>query len=192
MIKSIIFDFAGVIGSDGYWVLLKEKLLNFEDKKIFFHNLSIKVDDGSINNREFIEIIARELKIPEEIVWKEIFKRIVINQDLLILISKLKKNYKICLLTNYTHEWMSELINIYKLDKYFDIKVISSLEKLAKPDKKIYQIALDRLESKFAEAIFIDDRQYNVDGGENAGIKSLLFTTNEKLKKDFENLGIKA
>ncbi|MFA5769997.1 MAG: HAD family phosphatase [Patescibacteria group bacterium] len=191
MIKSIIFDFAGVIGSDGYWVLLKEKLPNFEDKKTFFHDLSIKVDDGTINNKEFVEIIARELKMPEEIVWKEIFKRIVINQDLLTLISKLKKNYKICLLTNYTHEWMSELINIYKLDKYFDIKVISSLEKLAKPDIRIYQIALGRLESKPAEAIFIDDRQYNVDGGENAGIKSFLFTTNEKLKKDFENLGIK-
>ena len=86
MIKSIIFDFAGVIGSDGYWVLLKERLLNFEDKKIFFHDLSIKVDDGTINNKEFVEIIASELKMPEDIVWKEIFKKVIINQELLTLI----------------------------------------------------------------------------------------------------------
>ncbi|MEK7097070.1 MAG: HAD family phosphatase [Patescibacteria group bacterium] len=191
MIKSIIFDFAGVIGSDGYWVLLKERLLNFEDKKIFFHDLSIKVDDGTINNKEFVEIIASELKMPEDIVWKEIFKKVIINQELLTLISQLKKNYKICLLTNYTHEWMSELIDIYKLDKYFDVKVISSLEKLAKPDKKIYLIALSRLNLKPNEAIFIDDRQYNVDGGEEVGIKSLLFVSNEQLIKDLKNLEIK-
>lgn len=192
MIKSIIFDFAGVIGTDGYWMWLREKISNFELKKIYFHDISDQVDIGTISNQEFVHLIAKELQVPKEIVWKEIFKRIIINQDLLTLISKLKKNYKICLLTNYTHEWMSELINIYKLDKYFDIKVISSLEKLAKPDKKIYLIALNLLKVKPEEAIFIDDRQYNVDGGENAGIKSLLFATNQELKKDFKNLEIKA
>ena len=191
MIKSIIFDFAGVIGSDGYWVLLKERLLNFEDKKIFFHNLSIKVDDGTISNKEFVKIIARELKISEEIVWKEIFKRIIINQELLEIISKLKKLYKICLLTNFTNEWMKELFEVYQLEKYFDVKVISSLEKLAKPDKKIYLIALNLLKLKPNEAVFIDDRQYNVDGGEEVGIKSLLFVSNEQLIKDLKNLGIK-
>lgn len=107
------------------------------------------------------------------------------------MISKLKKQYKICLLTNFTNEWINQLIDTYELDRYFDIKVISSVYKLIKPDKKIYLIALSLLKSKPEEAIFIDDRQYNVDGGENAGIKSLLFTTNEKLKKDFENFGIK-
>ena len=190
MIKSIIFDFAGVIGTDGYWIWLKEKLPNLEDKKIFFHDLSIKVDNATISNRKFVETIARELKMPEEIVWKEIFKRIVINQDLLNAISQLKKNYKICLLTNYTHEWMSQLISIYKLDKYFNVKIISSLVRLVKPDKKIYLLALELLKSKSNEAVFIDDRQYNVDSGEQVGIKSLLFVSNEQLIKDLENLGI--
>ena len=191
MIKAIIFDFAGVIGSDGYWIYLKEKLHNLEDRKVYFQELSVRVDNAIITNQEFVQTIAKKLQVSNEIVWKEIFKRIVINQDLLTLISQLKKNYKICLLTNYTHEWMSELIDIYKLDKYFDVKVISSLEKIVKPSKEIYLIALNLLKVKPEEAIFIDDRQHNVDGGENVGIKSLLFVSNEQLIKDLENLEIR-
>jgi epoxide hydrolase-like predicted phosphatase len=191
MIKSIIFDFAGIIGSDGYWIFLKEKVLDLENKKQFFHNLSIKVDDGTISNKQFIATIAQELKIPIETVWPEIFNRIVINQKLLIMIEKLKKQYKICLLTNYTHEWLEKLFEIYKLDKYFDVKVVSSLAKLVKPDKRIYLMALDLLKLKPSETIFIDDRQHNVESGENVGIKSLLFSSNEKLRTDLENFGIK-
>ncbi|MEK7177578.1 MAG: HAD-IA family hydrolase [Patescibacteria group bacterium] len=191
MIKAIIFDFAGVIGSDGYWIYLKDKLIDLEERKSYFHELSVKVDDATITHQEFVQIIATELKVPEEIVWKEIFKRIVINQELLEIINKLKKRYKICLLTNFVNEWMKELFKVYKLDKYFDVKVVSSLEKMVKPNKEIYLLALNLLKLKPNETIFIDDRQYNVDGGEKVGIKSLLFTTNEKLKKDFKNLGIK-
>lgn len=191
MIKSIIFDFAGVIGSDGLWIYLKEKLIDLEEKKSYFQELSVKVDNATITNQEFVQAIATILKVSEKIVWKEIFKRIVINQELLEIINKLKKRYKICLLTNFTNEWMKELFKVYQLDKYFDVKVISSLYKLVKPDKKIYLIALNLLRSKPNETLFIDDRQCHVDGGKNAGIKSLLFTTNEKLKKDLENLEIK-
>ncbi|VVA43509.1 conserved hypothetical protein [Candidatus Roizmanbacteria bacterium] len=190
MIKSIIFDFAGVIGSDGYWIWLKEKLPDLDNKKRYFQDISVQVDNGTITNQEFVNAIAKAVNVPEKIVWKEIFKRIIINQDLLNLINQLKKKYKIGLLTNFTNEWLSQIIEIYDLDKYFDIKVISSLEKLVKPDKKIYSTTLNLLKSKPDEAVFIDDRQYNVDGGENVGIKSLLFTTNEKLINDLENLGI--
>lgn len=191
MIKAIIFDFAGVIGSDGYWVILKERLPDIQKRKQFFHNLSIQVDDGSISNKQFASIISKELTVPENEIETEIFKRIIINKELLERIRQLRKQYKICLLTNYTHEWMERLFQIYSLDQFFDVKVISSLVGLVKPDKKIYQLALNRLEIKPEEAVFIDDRQYNVDGGEQAGIKSLLFTNNELLEKDFLKLGIK-
>ena len=79
---------------------------------------------------------------------------------------------------------MNELFSIYKLEKYFDSKVISSLHNVIKPEKEIYQISLNKLKIKSEEALFFDDRQRNVDGGEKVGIKSFLFTTNEKFKKD--------
>lgn len=190
MIKVIFFDFAGVIGTDGYWIWLKEKVPDLESKRSYFQSLSEKIDRRDITNQEFVEAVAEGVNVPAEIVWKEIFKKIIINTELLNLISQLKKKYKIGLLTNYTYKWMDELFTIYNLDKYFDEKIISSLHGAIKPDIKIYQIALNLFKIKPAEAIFIDDRQTNIDGGKNAGIKSLLFTTNLKLVEDLRSCGI--
>ena len=190
MIKAILFDFAGVIGADGYWIWLKEKVLDLEDKKSYFQSLSEKIDRGDITNKEFIEAVAKESKSSLKIVWPEIFKKIIINAELLNLISQLKKKYRVGLLTNYNYIWMKELLKFYKLDKYFDVKVISSFYKMIKPNKEIYLKTLELLKVKPEEAIFIDDRLHNVDGGENAGIKSFLYTTNQKLKEDLKSCRI--
>lgn len=190
MIKAIIFDFAGVIGTDGYWVWLREKVSDIENSQSYFQDLVDEVDKGIISNQELVKTISKKVGVSGEIVRREIIEKVKINFQLLNLISRLKKKYKIGLLTNYTHEWMYELIFKYKLEKYFDVKVISSLHKVVKPDKKIYKITLDLLNVKPNEAIFIDDRQRNVDGGESVGIKSFLFTTNQKLKEDLKNFRI--
>ncbi len=190
MIKAILFDFAGVIGTDGYWVWLKEKVPDLEKKRYYFQTLSEKIDLGSITNQEFIEGVAKGVNLPGGIIWKEIFKKIVINTELLGLISLLRKKYRIGLLTNYNYKWMNELLELYKLNKYFDVKVISSLCKMIKPDKEIYLKTLNFLKIKEEEALFFDDRQKNVDGGENAGIKSFIFTTNQQFKEDLKNCGI--
>lgn len=187
MIKVILFDFAGVIGADGYWVWLKEKLRDFENKKSYFQNLSEKIDRSDITYKEFIESVSKGTNISKEVIKKEIFKKIIINTELLDIIIQLKKKYKIGLLSNYYYEWMNELFAKYNLSKYFDEKIISSTYKIIKPDQKIYKIALNLFKIKPEEAIFIDDRQKNIDGGEKAGIKSLLFTTNSKLVEDLEN-----
>lgn len=190
MIKVILFDFAGVVGTDGYWIWLKEKLPNIESKRPYFQSLSEKIDRVDISHKEFVEGVAKGTNVPVEIVWKEVFKKIVINTELLNLISQLRKKYKIGLLTNYNFVWMKELFSIYNLDKYFDEKIISSLCRVIKPDPKIYQIALDLFKIKPEEAIFIDDRQKNVDGGKRIGIKSLLYTNNLMLVKDLRNYDI--
>jgi len=70
------------------------------------------------------------------------------------------------------------------------LKVISSLEKLHKPDHKIFNKTLKLLKIKPAEAIFIDDSQKYIDGGEKVGIKSFLFMTNQKLIEDLKSCGV--
>ena len=85
---------------------------------------------------------------------------------------------------------MDELFSIYKLEKYFDSKVISSLVKVIKPEKEIYQISLKSLKVKPEEALFFDDRPQNVEGGESVGIKSFLFTDNKKFTEDLRSCDI--
>ena len=191
MIKAIIFDFAGVISTEGYTIWVRELIASgIENKSSYFQYIADKMDRGDISVQEFSREVAKKVGVASEDVWKEIYKRIKINYELLDLILKLKKKYKIGLLSNYCHTWLNELIINYELEKYFDSKVISSLHKVIKPEKEIYQISLNSLNIKPEEAIFFDDRQKNVDGGEKVGIKSFLFTTNQKFREDLENYGI--
>ncbi|GAB3485505.1 HAD family hydrolase [Amycolatopsis cihanbeyliensis] len=43
---------------------------------------------------------------------------------------------------------------------------------IAKPDKAIFAMLLDRLEAAPADCFFLDDRQYNVDGARAAGLRA--------------------
>lgn len=191
MIKAIIFDFAGVIGTEGYSLWAKEKKAQgIEATSTYFHDISNSLDRGDITREEFTQDLAKKVGTDSSKIWGEMFKKIKINDELLSYIDRLKKNYKIGLLTNYNHLWMNELFSIYKLEKYFDSKVISSLHNVIKPEKEIYKISLNMLKIKPEEALFFDDRPQNIEGGENIGIRSFLFVDNKKFIEDLKSCGI--
>ena len=60
--------------------------------------------------------------------------------------------------------------------------VVSGEVRLLKPDPAIYFLALDRFRLKPAEALFIDDRQINVDGALAVGMRAHLFISAEDLR----------
>ena len=66
-------------------------------------------------------------------------------------------------------------------DRFRDI-VVSGEEKLLKPDPAIYWLALDRFGLRPEQALFVDDRQINVDGAEAIGIASHLFVGADDLR----------
>ena len=68
--------------------------------------------------------------------------------------------------------------------------VVSGEEKLLKPDPAIYYLALDRFDLKPGEALFVDDRQINVDGAEAIGMEAHLFTDAEGLQRRLEAEGL--
>ncbi len=61
--------------------------------------------------------------------------------------------------------------------------VVSGEEKLLKPDPAIYFLALHRFGLQPQEALFIDDRQINVEGAEAVGMHAHLFTTAADLRQ---------
>ncbi len=68
--------------------------------------------------------------------------------------------------------------------------VVSGEEKLLKPDPAIYYLALDRFGLKPEDAIFIDDRQINVDGAEAIGLRSHLFVDSAGLRERLREEGL--
>ncbi len=194
MIRAVIFDFAGVIGTDGYWVWLRKQIPNLAEKEAGqkdFQHLSDEVDSGKISNSTYLKKLAKLTGVNPETIWPEIFKNVVINTELVSILGKLKQKYKVGLLSNYTHEWLEHLLRAHHLNLYFDDIVISSKIKTLKPHWEIFQRSLNNLGVSAQEAVFIDDRQIHVDAANKVGIRGVLYTTNEILKKDLESFGVK-
>ena len=66
----------------------------------------------------------------------------------------------------------------------FDVLVWSYELGIAKPDRKIYRYALEKLGTQPEETLFIDDRQLNVEAAIALGMKGVVFTDVEKLRTD--------
>ena len=58
---------------------------------------------------------------------------------------------------------------------------------IAKPNHKIYRYVLDKMGFAPEEAIFIDDRQVNIDGASAVGIRSIRFTGYARLVRELKN-----
>lgn len=68
--------------------------------------------------------------------------------------------------------------------------VVSGAEKLVKPDAAIYELALARFGLAPHEALFVDDRQDNVDGAIAVGMHAVTFTGAATLRGDLARFGL--
>ena len=66
----------------------------------------------------------------------------------------------------------------------FDDKIISGDVGLAKPDIKIYQLAIKKFSLIPEESLFIDDKIENTKGAEQVGIKTIQLQKPEDLYKE--------
>lgn len=189
MIKYIIFDWGGVF-THGHLI------------KDFAENLSRKCDKG----KEKIEEVFREAEYPyetgkvvpesfwkdfknnldidfaEEEIQKIFLNSYVLNYPMLELAEELKKKYKLVLLTNNYEDMFGFIKSKYGLEKYFDCLYSSSGIKDKKPNKGIFQFAIDDLKINPQEAIFIDDKEKNIVGAREAGINAIKFENIDQLK----------
>jgi putative hydrolase of the HAD superfamily len=68
----------------------------------------------------------------------------------------------------------------------FDDLIFSAEVGLAKPDRRIYILALDRLRVAPAEAIFIDDVQENVEAAQAIGMAGIRFLSTDQTIMEIE------
>lgn len=71
-----------------------------------------------------------------------------------------------------------------------DDVIVSGREGMAKPDRRIYELVVERFGVDPARAVFIDDKQVNVDAARGVGFNAIVFTTTDALRKDLRALGL--
>lgn len=101
-----------------------------------------------------------------------------IKANILQVIRELKEKYNIYFLSNITketYEYIEDILN------EFDGGIYSFQVHLCKPNPEIYKKLLYTYNLKKEESIFFDDRQRNVDIGNELGIKSIKFNTEQDI-----------
>ena len=72
---------------------------------------------------------------------------------------------------------------------HVDHQIFSCEVRAIKPDPAIYEHSLSLLKTVPSEALFVDDREENIQAARAAGIQGILFASVAQLRKDLQELG---
>jgi 2-haloacid dehalogenase len=93
-------------------------------------------------------------------------------------------------ITNFGAEFWQQFRPHYPIFDHFRDIVVSGVEKMAKPDAAIFQLALARFGLAPGEAIFIDDHLPNIVAARQNGFHSHHFTDADALRLDLTRLAL--
>lgn len=187
MIKAVIFDCFGVLTQDG-WLAFLDKYATDENREEL-HDLNVQEDRGYISYQDFLKATSMLTGAAELVIDQMVTTGLHPNQSVFDLINQLKSDYKLGVISNVgrslEHYLDKEFLNV------FDEITLSCDVHTMKPDPEIYEYHLRRLELQANEAVFIDDRQVNVDGAKAVGMQGIFFENAEQLQADLGKLGVK-
>ena len=87
--------------------------------------------------------------------------------------------------TFLTVPWILNIVGGYR---GFDPIILSSKEGIAKPDPKIYQIAIERSGVKPSEILFVDNLEENTKAAQQAGMKIVLAKKPKQIVNDVKKI----
>ena len=200
MVKAIIFDAGGVLFNSKkslfdtpieYIVRITNQSKDLVDKA--YREVIKDCEYKEVGQKELWERLMAKLNIqipfsgqnPIEEGFK-VFRR---NEELFPIIRRLKLNYKLVIVSN-ANAVEAATHQATEMYREFDIVILSYKVGVRKPDPKIYQIAIDRLQMAPEEIIFVDNAQENFGEANKLGLKGILFKNVEQLKDELKHLGV--
>lgn len=113
-----------------------------------------------------------------------------LNQPILRWVEQLRRaRFRTALLSNMHHDMVEHLRANAEWTKGFDVLTLSSSLGMAKPDPEIFQCCLKQLGVSADQALFIDDRDANIEAALRLGISGIAAPTTEALVDMLEMSG---
>lgn len=197
MIHNIIFNFGRVLVDYDYDNFLKT-IVSDPNERAQFTELTC--------NPSFVEHCDRGVKTFKELIaelqkeyphWYDYLKAFHDRQidamtnevpGMRSLLLKLRaEGYGLYGLTNWSCA-VYDVIEKFDILKMMDGTLISSEEKLIKPDLSIYQRCCHKFNLHPQECIFTDDKLINVEGARNAGMYAIHFKNAKQLEFELKEI----
>lgn len=164
MAKILFTDFFGVVVHDSGNLWLIEHNL-FEHKKEIF-SLG---DLGLISEDEVFSRLSKLSGIPKQEIFDHFETLAVLNEKTVELLKKLKKTFKIVVLSNCYDSVLERRIKQFHLEDLFDDVIISYKIGMIKPNKEIYEYAYNKHCKPEDEVYFLDDQEINLNAPREMG-----------------------
>ena len=188
----LIFDLGNVIVDIDYQhsleLIKKELPENHHDKAELFYltDFHKKYEKGEIDSakfrnevRTYFEQDWSDEKVDD--LWNSLLKEI--PRERIDLISRLKDNYKLGILSNTNeihidavYKMLNQNFALENFDSLFNHVFLSHEMGLSKPSAEIYHTMVNQLGTKPERVVFFDDLEANVNGAASIGIHAVHVT----------------
>lgn len=197
MIKAIIFDLGGVCLSNCFDYYTRKKIaekfgLPFTKMNKLYKRYEAEINTGRKEMDHFLDELKNiGLQANIHQVKQYIDSLSEKDMEVLGLVEKLRNDYMLATLANESKEFDISRRIRFNLDSYFDYLFSSWEIGCQKPDKRAYTYALEKLRLSPAEALFIDNKEVNVNAALEMGINAILFKDIDVLLRELCQFNIK-
>lgn len=183
-IRAVFFDLGGVIVRTEYQAprqQLAERLgMEYDDlsRIVFDSDSGMQATVGSITSLQHWESVLKRLKRPAtemQSIRDEFFAGDIVDREILNFLRSLRGTGHVTGLISNAWSDLRDYLVREKMDDAFDHIIISAEVGVAKPEPKIFKIALEQAGVSPNEAVFVDDFYVNIEGCEKVGMKGVHF-----------------
>jgi putative hydrolase of the HAD superfamily len=183
MIRAFIFDIGNVLLRFDFSVMMRRlhQKSGVEHLIEAMEPLKVAYESGHMGRAEFLEKVRAVLHYTGSeaefiAAWEDIFTEIVPMSE---LVRALHGRWPLYLLSNTSDLHMEDYIpRTYPVFGFFKDGVYSYRAKCFKPDRRIFEIALEQFGIEAHETVLIDDLQPNIDAALELGFKAIRYDYN--------------
>lgn len=197
MIKNLIFDFGKVLVDYDFFHTIRKYFDSEEDLQEFAQLFTSPefLDRCDLEEEPFADIILDSRKKYPKFDFQlqkfyEEYPQFVLGEvpGMRTLLLQLRsEGYRLYGLTNWC-SMVHKVMELWDILTILDGRIISSEEKLIKPDVAIFQRLCEKYDLKPEECVFTDDKAINVEGAIKAGMQGIVFENAVQYERDLRKL----
>jgi epoxide hydrolase-like predicted phosphatase len=185
-VRAVVWDLGGVILRTMDWSLRSrwEERLGLPPMQltrlVFESDASRRATLGQASDDDVWNSVADALQLDpstRDQLRREYFAHDRIDSVLMEFIRGLRRHVRVGMITNAWPGVRRYLETEFKIADAFDPLIVSAEVGFAKPDPRIYQLALERIGVEASAAVFVDDFEANVTGARWVGMRAVQFAS---------------
>jgi putative hydrolase of the HAD superfamily len=203
-LEAIISDFGGVLTSpllDSFTAFQDSSGVSLEQLGSAMAALAARsganplfeLETGRMTEASFLSSLGDELttQLGREVqlhgFGERYFEHLHPNERLIEYMRELReRGYKLAICTNNVREWEQRWRAKLPVDEIFDVVIDSAFVGTRKPEPRIYELTLERLDVPASAALLVDDIELNCDAARQLGIRAVWFRSTDQAIAEIE------